>query len=84
MSQPMAKFWMVYGIGQRQPTKRHKSKESAQAEAQRLAREVPGTSFVVLAAVDAYAAAPPVPSRLKISAAIPFDPEDGFLSRGGR
>jgi len=45
-------FWMVYGLGQRQPTVRHKTFASAQGEAERLARTVPGVAFYVLEAVS--------------------------------
>lgn len=45
------KFWMVYGSGKAAPTKRHTSKESAMAEANRLAKKHPGTEFFVLKAV---------------------------------
>lgn len=50
------KFWMVHGIGQRSPTFRHETHESAKAEAERLAQQCPGTVFVVLAAKDAFCA----------------------------
>lgn len=46
-------FWMVYGMGQRQPTVRHKSFESAKAEAHRLARMAPGIRFYILETVGA-------------------------------
>lgn len=42
-------FWMVLGTGQ--PTFRHPSFDSAKAEAERLARAVPGSEFVVLESV---------------------------------
>lgn len=41
-----AKFWMVLGSGE--PVYRHRTKTSAQEEAERLAREHPGSEFVVL------------------------------------
>lgn len=43
-------FWMVYGIGQGGPTVRHKTRESAIAEAKRLARCNAEVGFVVLEA----------------------------------
>ncbi|QRY69139.1 hypothetical protein JVX98_13020 [Ensifer sp. PDNC004] len=74
LSQPKAsKFWMVYGIGQRGSTYQHRSKASAQEEANRLASLQPGIPFVVLAAVDAYCANAPVMQRIKI---IKLDPVD--------
>lgn len=50
---PEPRFWMVYGMNQRQPTIRHKSLGSARAEAERLARTCPGIDFFVLEAVGA-------------------------------
>lgn len=40
------KFWMVLGKGE--PTFRHRTKKSAQDEAERLARAYPRDEFVVL------------------------------------
>lgn len=45
------RFWMIHGIGQREPTMRHESFELAHTEAKRLARNNPGTAFAVLEAV---------------------------------
>jgi len=42
---------MIYGLGQGVPTVVHDSIESANREAERLARSVPGTPFYVLATV---------------------------------
>ena len=50
---PKATFWMVYGVGQRSPTQRHDTVESATAEAKRLARAHQGTAFVILRAIGA-------------------------------
>lgn len=41
-------FWMVYGAGKGAPTRRHKTPDSALAEARRLARTAPDTEFFVL------------------------------------
>lgn len=60
------KFWMVYGIGQREPRYQHWTKVDAQKEASRLARNNPGTTFVVLAAVDAYRTQIPLIEQIKI------------------
>jgi len=43
------KFWMVLGNGT--PTHRHPSKQSAQIEAERLARQMQGHEFIVLEAL---------------------------------
>lgn len=51
MTQLPRTFWMVYGAGQRAPTARHKTAESAIFEARRLARQVPDTEFFVLQTV---------------------------------
>lgn len=45
------RFWMVYGLGQHQPTVRHKTFLSARMEAERLARTAPGIDFYVLETV---------------------------------
>lgn len=45
-------FFMVYGLGQRQPTVRHKTRASATLEAERLARTHPGIEFFVLRTVS--------------------------------
>lgn len=44
-------FWMVYGLGQGQPTVRHKTHDSAKDEARRLAAKHPGIEFFVMAAI---------------------------------
>lgn len=44
-------FWMVYGLGQSQPTVRHKTEHTARVEAERLARANPGIRFYVLEAI---------------------------------
>lgn len=41
-------FWMIYGLGQGSPTCIHDTFESANTEAERLARQHPGIHFYVL------------------------------------
>ncbi len=53
MARIMDPFWMVYGLGQGQPTFRHPSAYLATREAERLARQHPGKTFVVLEAIGA-------------------------------
>lgn len=43
-------FWMIYGLRQGAPTVRHKTEESAIAEAKRLAKLHPDIEFFVLEA----------------------------------
>lgn len=50
MARP-APFFMVYGMGQGAPTRRHDSIADATREAERLARSNPGVDFYVLATV---------------------------------
>lgn len=50
--QTNTEFWMVYGLGQKQPTVRHKSYGSAAAEAKRLAKLNPEIPFFVLAPIS--------------------------------
>jgi len=45
-------FFMVYGLGQRQPTVRHKTRAHATLEAERLARAHPGIEFFVLRTIS--------------------------------
>lgn len=41
-------FWMIYGNGQGAPTMKHASRDDAEREAKRLARNNPGVQFYVL------------------------------------
>jgi hypothetical protein len=66
-SEPIEKFWMVWGVQRNHPTYRHRSKLAAQAEARRLARVRPGELFVVLAAVDAFIAVVPEPDTVRLT-----------------
>jgi hypothetical protein len=47
-------FWMVLGRGM--PTVRHPNRHDAEAEAARLALQIPGQEFVVLQAVATHCA----------------------------
>lgn len=53
-NEEVERYWMVHGIGMRMPTVKHFSREKARNEAQRLARESPGVTFVVLEAIQAF------------------------------
>ena len=53
-------FWMVYGIGQQEPRYKHPTLESAEREAQRLAKAHPGIRFVVLEAKSGFQVQEPV------------------------
>lgn len=48
MSRSIDIFWMVYGLGHKSPTVRHKTEDSALREAKRLARMNPDVEFYVL------------------------------------
>lgn len=52
-------FWMVWNPSGRAPTARHATEAIAEAEAQRLARQVPGQIFIVLKALYGCRTAPP-------------------------
>ncbi|QRY69199.1 helix-turn-helix transcriptional regulator [Ensifer sp. PDNC004] len=72
--EPINKFWMVYGIGQQQPTYRHYSFSQAADEAKRLAGQNPGIQFVVLEALEAFKAERP---RI-ITIGVVEDADDGI------
>lgn len=46
-------FWMIVGIGQGCPSRKHDTADKAHAEAKRLARNNPGVTFIILEAVAA-------------------------------
>lgn len=50
----MSEFWMVWNPNGRAPTHKHRTLVEAEREAQRLARMIPGESFVILEAMHAY------------------------------
>lgn len=53
MSITDAPFWMVWNPSGRPPSFRHSTEEAAVAESERLARENPGRTFIVLGSVCA-------------------------------
>lgn len=66
----IAKFWMVWNPDGRAPTRMHGTRETADAEAERLARSCPGNTFFVLKAVGGTQSQ--VSNRpIKITAAAP-------------
>jgi hypothetical protein len=67
MSARPEQFWMVYGLGQHAPTREHPSKESAEAEAKRLARLNPDIWFVVLEAISAVVKQDTISVSLRVS-----------------
>lgn len=46
------RFWLVWNENGRSPTHKHGTRQSAKAEAERLARQVRGERFVVLQAME--------------------------------
>jgi hypothetical protein len=63
----ISKFWCVWNIARSAPRYQHDSKSAAQDEAKRLARDCPGETFIVLAAVDAYPSPVQEPERIGLS-----------------
>lgn len=53
MSHASRKFWMVWRLNWSPPCAKHSTEESAIREAERLARNNPGETFVVLEAMKA-------------------------------
>ena len=58
-SNPECKFWMVKAIDGGAPNVMHKSKKSANDEAQRLAETNPGRAYAVLEATNAWSTPKP-------------------------
>ena len=73
MSEATTKFWMVMGLDKGPPRHRHLFKSSAQAEAKRLSVVSPGTTYVVLAVVDAYRSKQPNVDRLRVQKSTELD-----------
>ena len=65
-----ARFWMVYNTGPygRPPLHKHPSRESADKEAQRLAKENPGQPFIVLKSMGGFRALDPKVEPIKMTA----------------
>lgn len=70
MKPTIGKFWMVHGLGQREPRYKHYTAESASAEAKRLAGVYPTVTFVVLEVVDAYCAPAPTINQFEVGPAV--------------
>lgn len=60
-----AMFWMVWQAGGNAPTYKHGMESSAEREAERLARENPGTAFYVLQSVSGALVEVPLPPPVK-------------------
>ena len=62
------RFWMVYNTSPngRAPTYPHQSRDAADREAQRLARENPGQCFIVLKSMGGFLAERPDVQQIKI------------------
>lgn len=76
MVEPRTKFWMVWCPQGGPPTVRHGSRESAEAEATRLAGKNPGREFFILKAVGGRFAGLPQVSEIKLSARPSTQPVD--------
>jgi hypothetical protein len=72
MAKEVSEFWMVWSPQGRAPTVKHQSKESAKAEARRLAVVAPGDDFFVLKAIGGYRMPCPGPEEIIIDDGIPF------------
>lgn len=72
---PLTKYWMVHCLGRGAPNVCHETRDSAAKEASRLAVANPSETFVVLAAVDAFETAIPVPHRIPIARPPKIRPE---------
>ncbi|WP_158963932.1 hypothetical protein [Chachezhania sediminis] len=59
-------FWIVCSLQGRAPRTAHDSREEAEGEAQELARQSPGRTFVVLEAVTGFCALVAPPQRLSL------------------
>lgn len=51
---PIEKFWLVWSPSGSSPTRKHRSRSLAEAEAMRLSRGAPGRNFFVLKAVTGF------------------------------
>lgn len=60
------RFWMVWNPNGTMPRVRHNSFQSAEFEARRLARKVPGQDFFVFKCVSGFRAEIQEPARIKI------------------
>lgn len=65
------KFWMVWNPNGRQPRYEHINRQSADMEAERLARDNPGEQFFVLKAVAGVVSEPKPVKQIKLRPALP-------------
>lgn len=73
---PTEKFWMVYGVGQGEPTFKHDTEAGAVDEAKRLARHHNDIPFVVLESKTAVIKREFVTVTLRDRADAPSEPYD--------
>jgi hypothetical protein len=72
----LGRFWMVYGIDQRSPSRKHFSEENARREARRLAESNPQITFVVLETTTAYRSERPTVNQFTMVTRSPRDIDD--------
>lgn len=72
MNQSAEPFWFVWRIGGLPPKFKHLSFNSADIEAQRLAREHPGSEFVVLESVRSHQTQAVIITDMRPERGLPF------------
>lgn len=65
-------FWLVWCEDGDQPTRKHKTQERAQVEANRLANAMPGRAFCVLPCVTRIAVQRTTFEQFEVDTCIPF------------
>lgn len=73
----MRKFWMVYGVRKKPPTKEHYAYEEAVKEATKLARENPGVVYIILEAVVKLETVKPAPPDVILERLSDLPEDDG-------